>query len=357
MPLAYPNIPIRVGSTITVSTSVANTTALNSANARLAHVRRLITSGTLQKLRIYISAVTGTPSAGDIRCQLYSGEGDTPATAIGTEVSLSSLSGAGYYDFDFSSQNISLSAGTRYWFVMRNANASPTSNHVTISRGGPISSNELQGGNYFGAVSATSTDGGSTWSYNSAVSALIVHSNGAEGFVYHGSHSPNSSGNTMHGVKFTTPANAKLRMAGLVGYCTMSSPVSPAWALYSSSGLMAEAAWGNSQSYSGTHVIVAPLSSIVTLEPNTDYYFVAKCSSGTITFQGVNCDNSTENLNQLPLSARYAYTTNGGSTWTVDTTRMMSHWALLLDPDQPFESVGGGGGGGFPVPALFRRMI
>jgi len=357
MPLAYPNIPIRVGCTICVATSVSATTALNSANARLAHVRRLITSGTLQKLRIYIVSVTGTPSAGDIKCQLYSGEGDTPATAIGTEVSLSSLSGAGYYDFDFSSQNISLSAGTRYWFVMRNANASPASNYVTISRGGSISS-DLQGSNYFGAVSATSTDGGSTWSYTPNVFALIVHSNGAEGFVYYNNHSPTSSGNTMHGVKFTTPANAKLRVAGLVGYCTMSSPASPAWALYSSSGLVAEAAWGNSQSYSGTQVIVAPFSSIVTLETNTDYYFVAKCSSGTVTFQGVQCDSSTENLNQLPLGARYAYTTNDGSTWTVDTTRMMSHWALLLDPDQPFESVGGGGGGGgFPVPSLYRRMI
>ena len=354
MSIVYPHIP-SIGCELHAGTSTADSVSLNTADVRVAYIRRMARSGTLQKLRIGITNVAGTIPFSDIVCQLHADNVDTPGGTIGTQVPLSgsgNVPGAGIYEFDFSSQNISLSAGERYWFVVRNINATPGTNNVTLQRGFDASVFGW-GNNYLEGAVATSTNAGASYTYNGTnrQAFLVILNSGSEGFVYrHGGSAQPNFGNTMRGVLFTTPANAKWRViaAGFRGIKN-GSPTTITFRIYQGSTLIAETQ--NIASYPSGRAgdWYAKFASVVELEPNTQYRLVAYTNgdaSNNFAIYTSICDTSNENYANMPFSSRYTYTTNGGSSWTEDLGNMVNSWFFLLDSAQPYASAGGGGGGG-----------
>lgn len=349
----FPNIPVEVGCSLGLNVVGGSSFSLNSSNARIAFVRRMSIGGQLQTLRFRISGVTGSPAAGDILCQLYSDGGTAPGSPIGNEVQLSlTPTGGGYYEFDFSSQNISISRGSRYWFVIRNANSTPASNYVTVydgndNVGATVANNLMWGATY------TSTDGGTTYSARGTnrQAFLVILGNAAEGICYSSQSTTSASyGSTMRGVKFTTPAYAKLRVAAAAFLMAVTgSPTNTEFRIYGSSSTPLASA----SIPVASDLVVGFFPDVVELDPNTTYRLTMACSgdaSNNIALRGTSIDSNSPNLDQLPLNSRLTSSTDGGSSWSESTTTYPTRWYLILDASQPFAAVGGGSSGGFPFP-------
>lgn len=87
---------------------------------------------TLDNLRIYISAVTGSPATTEIKCSLFAANSAGDGWTAGTEIETKDIDSIATGWRTFSGFSTSLTAGTKYYLAIRNANATPASNSVTI---------------------------------------------------------------------------------------------------------------------------------------------------------------------------------------------------------------------------------
>lgn len=163
------------------------TTALNTAviggYSGTWYAWMVVPSATKQVSKVHqnIGSVTGSLGANDFCAAVWSDSSTSaPNAEIENRCTLDSAIGAGMVAVNGFTATSTLTAGTPYWIVFRNANATPTSNSPSLSNFQPvtglafgINSTATVTSSAF-AKSLTSTDGGSTWASATRVSCTLV---------------------------------------------------------------------------------------------------------------------------------------------------------------------------------------
>lgn len=322
---------------------------------------------TLAKVQAYCSAITGSPIAADADCELYSSSAQAPASSI-EAVSAADANPA--VDFmQWSGFTSALTAGTQYWFVFKNANATPGSNFYTLRFGG---GGTFPQGVLLGLATTQSsfakrqtTDSGVSWA-GSPVSAVaflrLEFSDGTfDGFPF-----SNLAGlatldrvfsDDELGVQFTTPSNGVLNVRGLLFYPhKVGTPTGNLrYRLYSGAtpSLLATTAGVATPGQITTSLgFPTPLwfSAAQTIQPGT--VLTAVMGETTQSDTSANAYSTAEFTIQNTAASKALLPFGGikkarfdGTTWTYTDTSAVP-FGLILDTDGEF---GAGGGGGLLV--------
>jgi hypothetical protein len=327
------------GYVLSSSIGTITTWTANAAANRLAMRFVARHSGAPAGIALRIGTVTGSPAQRDVKVALFSVDPSTglPGTQLeeldnGSSSALSSGSRlvVGGWTTD-------LSAGQEYFIVVRNGNASPTTNYFVVAYG--VDRATLAG--HSGSTPAgsyTSTDSGSTWSAQGQRSTYqIIYNTGSGDFTYDWlvivtSATTNLNSNPT-GVRFTTPTGIRLRVVGV--------QFAQVFGISSSSCAIRVRQGGNTVgttitlSRSMDNYCFLPFPDPVILEANTETDVEAFLTSGTAgSVRRVDVDTTL-----TPTAFPFQHIENG----SVVSGRFVSMMKLILDPAQPFEVVGGGG--------------
>jgi hypothetical protein len=330
--------------------TIASWTA-NAAANRLAMRFVARHSGAPAGIALRIGTVTGSPQQQDVKVSLWSvGANGLPGTQLEERDNGSSSALSSGSRLVVGGWTTDLSAGQEYFIVVRNGNASPTTNHFSVAYG--VDKHTLAGNAISPpAGSYTSSDSGSTWPEQGTQRGnyQIIYNTGSGDFTYDWlviqTNSHTSLNNNPTGVRFTTPSGLRLRVIG-VQFAEIANISSSSWAIRIKQG-------GNtigttltlSRSTIWAYCFV-PFSDVVVLEPNTQTDVEAFLSSGTAgVVRRVDVDTTL-----TPTAFPFQSIENG----SVVSGRFVSMMKLILDPAQPFEVVSGGSGG--IVPAIDRGV-
>jgi hypothetical protein len=341
---------IAFGFVLSASNTTIITWTANAAANRLAMRFVARHSGALSGIALRIGTVTGSPQQRDVKVALYSvGSNGLPGTQLeerdnGSSGALSSNSRlvVGGWTTD-------LTAGQEYFIVVRNGNASPTTDYFQVAYG--VEKTTLANNAGSPPVgSYASTDSGSTWTAQGLQRSnyQIIYNTGSGDFTYDWliTQTVNTTNlnNNPTGVRFTTPSGIRSRVIG-VQFTEISGISSNSWAIRIKQN-------GNTigttlaLSRSTTNYCFVPFSDVVVLEPNTQTDVEAFLTSGTGgAVRRVDVDTTLS-----PTAFPFQNIENG----SVVSGRFVHQMKLILDPSQPFEVVGGGGGGQSAIPPLHR---
>jgi hypothetical protein len=321
--------------------------------------------GTVSKIRVYCSAVTGTLVSGDLVCDLYSESNGNPNTSLQSSTTVTTIpTGAAWVEFtDFST---ALTAGTPYFIVLRNADATPASNAITyVSYSNLLLNGNITDPQLNQAAVFTSTNSGSTWTRLVNIPPVVIDygSGVVEGFPIQGAAQGGSSlqiySSREAGIKFTTPENAKLNISGIIAVIlkTGTPTGNLRYRIYSSNSttptLTATTLTRTAGQVSGSRSAkYIPFSSVVTLDANTVVRIVASettqsdTSSNRFTLDEITLSSSDTGL-ILPYTVQPASTlsTDGGANFTDTADRIPIIWPVL-DGEAPFTATSSGGSGG-----------
>ena len=333
--------------------SIATWTA-NAAANRLAMRFVARHSGAPFGIALRIGTVTGSPQQQDVKVSLWSvGANGLPDTQLEERDNGSSSALSSNSRLVVGGWTTSLSAGQEYFIVVRNGNASPTTNYFAVAYG--VEKATLAGNAVSPpAGSYTSTDSGSTWSAQGTQRSnyQIIYNTGSGDFTYDWlviQTSGNSSlNNNPTGVRFTTPSGIRLRVIG-VQFAEIANISSSSWAIrIRQGGNTIGTTLALSRNTANSYCFV-PFSDVVVLEPNTQTDVEAFLSSGTAgVVRMVDVD-----VTLTPTAFPFQHIENGsvGYGWFVSMMK------LILDPAQPFEVVGGGGQPILPPMPLLQTFM
>ncbi len=343
--------------------SATSTQALSGAGSWAAYAFVADAARTISAARVFVSAVTGTLAGTDITCDLYDSTGANGVPGSSAEagkVPTATITASGWYDF--TGFTTALTAGQTYWLVFKNVNATPASNNCTLRVVTGIANNFLVGTAatrfYWGF--ATSANSGSTWSANANQSGLrisyadgsydgVAASNTAAAVVGDGVYSARESG-----VKFTSPANGVLKVAGIAMFLstkTGSPTGSGRFGLWTGS---TPANLAYTQSIPNTSItaiqwVYAYFSSVQTLQPGTITRITlgettqSDASTARFNLREITWDTDSNSTILLPWEGTCVKTYfDGTSTWT-DTSGSIFGHALLLDTAGEFGAGASGG--------------
>jgi len=368
---------------------VANSFQLN--NAANWYTAAFIPSvgGTLSALRIFFSAKAGAPAAADITCEIQADSGGNPAgtgtVTNGGPVNLSATpAGNAWNSWSFAT-GPTLSAFTRYHAFVKNGNATPGTNNVTLrwlnlALGNPYAINNLTNPTQvaFNWAPYTSTNSGGAWQPNvSGLDPLRLDWSGGtyEGFPVSNVTQVSTTvvqAGTEVGVKFTLPGPSSL-LHNIVGVSltpakSISTPTGvPVYNLYVGNSTTTPTATTN-QGTSGITINVGanfmPLlfSSPVQVQGGSVVRFTLAntfADTGSAGYQlgyGLVLDTDTNSLPLAPYEGTWKMTTLSGGAWTDDATGMLPYGGLFLDSTGEFSVSGGGGGGVLYNPSLTGGM-
>jgi hypothetical protein len=327
------------GFVLSSSGAAINTWTANAAANRLAMRFVARHSGALSGIALRIYSVTGSPQQQDVKVSIWSvGTDGLPGTQLeerdnGSSGALSSNSRlvVGGWTTD-------LTAGQEYFVVVRNGNASPTTNYFAVAYG--VERATLAGNAASPpAGSYTSTDSGSTWGAQGTQRSnyQVIYNTGSGDFTYDWLVSQTQNtinlNNNPTGVRFTTPSGIRLRAIGVQFAEIMGS--SFAWAIRIKQGgntIGTTLTLSRNTAYGYCFV---PFSNVVVLEPDTQTDVEAFLSTGTSgALRRVDVDTTLS-----PTSFPFQHIENG----SVVSGRFVQMMKLILDPNQPFEVVSGGG--------------
>jgi len=330
--------------------TIATWTA-NAAANRLAMRFVARHSGAPAGIALRIGTVTGSPAQQDVEVALFSVDPATglPGTQLEERDNGSSSALSSNSRLVVGGWTTNLSAGQEYFIVVRNGNASPTTNHFAVAFG--VERATLAGHAVSPpAGSYTSTDSGSTWSAQGTQRGnyQIIYNTGTGDFTYDWlitqTATTTSLNNNPTGVRFTTPSGIRLRVIG-VQFADIGNISNSSWAIRIKQG-------GNTigttltLSRNTNSYCFVPFPDVVVLEANTQTDVEAFLASGTAGAVGrVDVDTT------LVATAFPFQNIENGSVVSGRFPRMMK---LILDPAQPFEVVSGGSGG--IVPAIDRGV-
>jgi len=330
--------------------TIATWTA-NAAANRLAMRFVARHSGAPAGIALRIGTVTGSPAQQDVEVALFSVDPATglPGTQLEERDNGSSSALSSNSRLVVGGWTTNLSAGQEYFIVVRNGNASPTTNHFAVAFG--VERATLAGHAVSPpAGSYTSTDSGSTWSAQGTQRGnyQIIYNTGTGDFTYDWlitqTATTTSLNNNPTGVRFTTPSGIRLRVIG-VQFADIGNISNSSWAIRIKQG-------GNTigttltLSRNTNSYCFVPFPDVVVLEANTQTDVEAFLASGTAGAVGrVDVDTT------LVATAFPFQNIENGSVVSGRFPRMMK---LILDPAQPFEVVSGGSGG--IVPAINRGV-
>lgn len=317
---------------------------------------------TLSKVVIRVSAVTGALQAGDLRCDIYNDSSGSPGTSLGNTTTVDALpTGAAFVEFSGFSGGTSWTAGTLYWIVVSCPNAA-SSRYVTVLYGLAYTSGQFSnmrhetnglGYKYYNASTWGSPSlcvAGARLEFSSPAIYLgnVLSSIGFTQYAY---------GTNAHGAILTTPANAKLRVRGIMAYLRKSG--SPTY------NIVGKLRVGDASATSSISVPTANLtagahgwqrfmfSSAVELNASTSIRIYIRGDGGTGTSDAVSVyhqtiHNSLASANLVPFNGtmKQTYTTNDDGTppsWT-EVNYNIPMMGLILDGDQEFGTISGGSG-------------
>ena len=335
--------------------------AINTANYRLMFGVIPQDDLTLNNVQIYVSGVTGTLGANDLVCEVWSmptgavGVSTAPSTML-DDTNVVTATPTGFGVVEFTGLSVALTAGTMYAIVLRNANATPGSNFITVRwvTGGPTQ--VIGFSSAYGWIKRHSTDGGST--YTSSVSSVAgVRLEFSDGsftglpFIQGGAMAAGTAVYSSRevGAKFTTPPDTKIRVKGVgakIG--TNGTPTGqPRFRLYQGTSLVDTTAaapqWANAA------YLVLPFSTTLVLNASTEYRVVLSetTQSDTSTNRFVLYEFTLmDDADSKALMAfgGWVRTYWDGSSWTdADTSAPALYF--YLDSDDLFDATAGGGGG------------
>ncbi|NUN51427.1 MAG: hypothetical protein HUU06_01390 [Planctomycetaceae bacterium] len=344
------------GGTLTVTTF-----NIDAANDRLGYRFVLNLAKTLSSITVYCSSVTGAPIAADAVCEIYAAGADGNPTGA----ALASVVAAGapaVGEIVFSGFGLALTAGTAYWAVFKNVNASPAANfyrllHPTASA--IPSGISGQAGNAGWAVS-TSTDGGGTWSSVAAgaVGMVLAFSDLSVTGWLHSAVTTTPVGDGIYAtrkqaLRLTTPAGCSMNVLG-VCFPTVAKTGSPTGFLLATLRAAADdSVLGTSFQFScntppGNSQWVALFGSPIVIPPSSDIRIAiqesAQADASGNRYNLRTMDLTTAGRTVVPHSARYSY--YDGANWTDDAGRILPV-SLILD-EVPFTAVAAAGGGRSP---------
>lgn len=373
----------------------ATTTALNTNATWVAYSFLPDLNKTLNSVRIYASALTGTPTnANDFTCGIYSDTGAGKPNANisgGSDQSINATPGAlGWFQFD--GFTAALTAGTLYWIVFKNPNTTdasastifPTYQHwtgsLTFNIGGKsnlqtgVRTTSTNSGGAWGSIAAGITPSMSLIFSDTTYYGMPIQTNAADTTKIFN----NGSASIEVGVKLTTPANGQMNIKAVSWYIsTATTFVGPAIVkIYAGSSTSACTLLAQSQTVAtGNITAVEPamfyFTSPVTLSANTVYRVVLAdtASTGTtskfLELLNVTFDSAIAGLSALtPFNGTMVKTTTPSGTSTPGNSPLTAFTdssfgevipvALFLDTNGEFTSTGGGGGG---TPVLRSAII
>jgi hypothetical protein len=340
------------GYVLSSSGTAITTWTANAAANRLAMQFVARHSGAPVGIALRIGTVTGSPAQRDVKVALFSVDPSTglPGTQLEERDDGSSSALSSNSRLVVGGWTTSLSAGQEYFIVVRNGNASPTTNHFGVAYG--VDKTTLAGHAVSPpAGSYTSTDSGSTWSAQGTQRSnyQIIYNTGSGDFTYDWlmtvANNTTNLNNNPTGVRFTTPSGIRLRVIG-VQFADIGNISNSSWAIRIKQG-------GNtigttltlSRNTAFSHCFV-PFSDVVVLEPNTQTDVEVFLTSGTAgSVRRLDVDTTL-----TPIAFPFQHIENG----SVVSGRFLPVMKLILDPAQPFEVVSGGSGG--IVPAIDRGV-
>ena len=345
----------------------------NAANAYGAFGFRLISTKTINNVYVYSTTAVGTCNS--TGCSISAEiDADSGGHASGTAIESHTLTVTGSGLLTFSGFTGSYTAGTQYWVVIKNLDATPASNYVAINTGAQYLANNVL--STFGAGSTfvnqvgwgfqRSTDGGTTWSATLAPNTvglkLGFSDSTYDGFMATGAVATTTANGVYSanqtGVKFTTPSNGVTM--NVVGLSFFVAPVvgSPTgnleYKIYTGStttptlldttGTVSASQMGTSNKgwialyFASTHAIAPGTTLRVTIAEST------QSDANTNRYNGYvfTIDGSASSEALTPFGATVETTTADGTTFS-DTATGLLPFALILDGATPFSTTGGGG--------------
>lgn len=337
------------------ATPGVGTRQFNTANIKVAFCLIPSATKTLSQIGVYLSAITGTLIAGDMKVQICADNGAFgPGSVLTTGTTVDAVpTGAGVVRFTGLSQV--LIAGTIYWIVISNAAGSPSTNNFTMAQGTAGNAQALTGMDapFFG-TRKTSTDGGSTYPdiARATHNVLLEYSDSTQDGMLWTDYAAETSLHSVYedrelGNVFTTPANARLRIAGVAMMTSRTGTPTGnfIYKIYEGDNLKATTiglpATGILTGFSAFNRdnFAAP----VTLEPATVYRVVMAETAQTDTLSNrfnaypFTIPDDPIIHEQMPFqgTARKTYSTNGGGSFT-DTDTQAIPMYLIGDDLQPF---------------------
>lgn len=310
-------------------------------------------SKTVSKVHVPINSVTGTLAGTDITCDIYSSASSAPNASIESRSSISATLATGAYGI-WTGFTTALTAGTMYWFVLKNVNIAPTLNNVTIRRG----TGQFVPDYFFWPK--TSTNSGGAWSDAGQRRATfwVEYSDGsAEGFPFLSSTNSGTSTRIFstheNGDIFTVPAGPTLPVIGIE--CSFMQSVG------TPTGDLRFRLWGGSSpsllgtTYSipvaqvisgGQGVYQAMFSSAINITPGQ----IVRMTVAETTQSDTNAnayqaneltiDSDALSLAMMPFRGTMQQTYFDGTSWT-QTSNVIIPMRIILDSSQEI-GIGGG---------------
>lgn len=183
---------------------------------------------TVSELRFYIADVVGAPVAADISVELQADSATTPGQPSGTALATIALAAAPTVGWrSVPGFATALTAGQQYWFVIKNLNAAPATNYISVGSFS-IPSGPVWSAAEYGWSQRGTTNSGASWPSNYRTNdggAIRVRftSGLIMGVPIH-SHTGYAWGlaeiyaQQMVGSEFIVPPNASRRVIGLEFY-------------------------------------------------------------------------------------------------------------------------------------------
>ena len=343
-----------LGFTPPTPSNAASSLILNAANTWCALSFVLAESKTLSKVKLYTTSVTGTLGSTDLTCDIYSDVSGSPGTSVESRNTVTATP-TGALWVEFTGFTTALTAGTRYWLVFKNVNATPTTNYLTYQWGSSDTSPFLLGSisPSWGWTKKHTTDAAATWiSAQGNVSGLRlefsdVSFNGLP--VQALGYSTDYIYSTRElGVLLTLPSNAKLNVRGMALFLNkIGAPAGNLrYRLYDGTTLLATSDAVNIANVeTGARWTPAYFSTTQTLNAGLSLRASAGITTGGDASNYIRCygytvENNADSKALLPWGAQRTY--YNGTSW-VETDTGILPFALILDTDGEFTATGGGG--------------
>lgn len=349
---------------MTQGSTITGIETLNAAANRMAFAFVPQANTSLSACRFYNGTKSGT--GGTITCQLFGDSGGIPNITGGALDTLTVGTISGNSFVNCTGGTTALTAGTQYWVVIANTDASPATNSIQIWYG-----NTGTTPTWYGCDTATSSNSGTSWLSNRYGAGMRFDF--ADGTYWGTPLNGNFSGTGITGgigavnstnemgVQFTTPANVKLNTAGAAMYWQpIGTPTGGVlFKLYDAShALLAQTySLSNAESKAVSAVVKSRLwvpstdsvgaNGIYTLQPSTTYTITmaettnSDTSSNIYRPYGYAWDTDANSTPLIPWSMQLDYF--NGTTWTQFANKFLP-FALLLATGDEFTSTGGGGG-------------
>jgi len=301
---------------------------------------------TISKIKWACDYKGGTLGASDVGVYVYSSTVGHPNVSLQSSTSTCSGTDSWNEAVGFST---AVTSGNQYYIVLRNLNGTPASNYFAVARRNDLGGVNVFGhgtassGNGFGNHVMISNDSGSTWSSGNFAGAgqfRIEFSDGSFfGIPIYNSSRPadnTGAGESVYatrevGNKFTTPADAKLRISGIgcwiyknntptgsIRYGLWTGAASPSNITYS--------ALAPVNQLSGMGYLYLPLDTVQELSAATSYRITmgrttqSDTSSNTVTVGRDVWENDANSLLLKPMGGTLSKTYFDGTTWTDTTT-------------------------------------